>query len=142
MRFRSPALSIGQQILIMLADFPTFRYRREHHIPTWRGTLQPTETSPVYAVKLVYRCPYPPQVRILSPALQHDAPHRYHDGSLCLYYPPDKSWTPMQPLSKTIISWTALWLVYYELWLQTGIWHGPEAPHEPSKPHQRSTQVS
>ncbi len=36
----------------------------------------------------------------------------------------------MLPIDDTIIPWTAEWLVFYELWKDTGTWQGAEAPHE------------
>lgn len=30
-------------------------------------------------------------------------------------------------IAKTILPWTALWLYYYELWLDTGKWLGPSS---------------
>jgi len=129
MRVRTPRLTIGQQMGAMQHHFPHFAYGRPNNVPTWRGTLQPTETSPEYLVKVTYRQPKAPNVWILSPALRSDAPHRYSDGSLCLYYPRDQSWRPDMFIAKTIVPWAALWLAFYELWLRTGEWHGPQAPH-------------
>jgi hypothetical protein len=30
-------------------------------------------------------------------------------------------------IATTILPWTALWLYYYELWLDTGKWLGPSS---------------
>jgi hypothetical protein len=133
MHFRPLVLSLGHQIQTMRTDFPSFRFRREAGTPTWRGTLQPTEVSPLYKIKLVYCYPKPPRVWVVYPTLQPNAPHCYRDGSLCLYYPQDKSWEPVMKLSLTFIPWTALWLAFYEIWLMTGQWYGEEAPHRRSK---------
>lgn len=141
MRFRSRELSIGQQVATMLTDFPSFKYRREKQIPTWRGTLQPTESSPIYRVKVVYRYPRSPQVWVGSPTLQPDAPHRYKDGSLCLYYPHDGSWTPFRRISHTFVPWTALWLAFYEIWLHTSKWYGPEVSHEFPRNNKRQAEA-
>jgi hypothetical protein len=126
-------LTIGQQVSKMRSDFPAFTYRREGGVPTWRGTLQPTESSPIYEVKLVYslcgKYHSPPSVWIESPVLHPYAPHRYRSGALCLYLPRDWSWTPHKYISKTIVLWAALWLAFYEIWIDTGHWYGPEAPH-------------
>jgi hypothetical protein len=130
---RIPQIAIGPQIGAMARHFPIFTYRRANDIPTWRGTLQPTRTSPVYVVEIRYRQPKPPEVHVLSPSLKDDAPHRYSDGSLCLYYPRDRSWTSNMLIAQTIVPWTAIWLAFYELWLRTGEWHGEEAPHHRPK---------
>ncbi len=133
MRYRSNVLSIGQQIMHMRRHYPAFSYRLETHQrkrePTWRGSLQPTEVSPAYQVQIQYAYPRQPRVWVLSPVLRSNAPHRYGDGSLCLYYPDDGSWTPARPIAQTFVPWTALWLAFYEIWLRTGTWYGSEAPH-------------
>jgi hypothetical protein len=126
-------VTIGQQVALMQRLFPRFKYVRRHHVPTWFGSLQPTESSPFYEVKIVYRFAgrrsKPPSVWIQSPELDSEAPHRYKDDSLCLYFPQDRSWTAGTYISETIVPWTALWLAFYEIWLETGRWYGPEAPH-------------
>ena len=136
-RFRAPALSLGQQILAMQQFFPNFHYSRENNIPTWRGTLQPRDTSPVYTVKISYRFDNQfsksPQVWILSPKIHPAAKHRYRDQSLCLHYPKDRSWTSYMFIYKTIVPWTSLWLLFYEIWLDTDYWYGPEVAHTGSK---------
>lgn len=133
MRFRPKILSLGYQIQAMHADFPDFSFRRTSGVPTWYGTLQPTANSPVYQTKLVYRLPKPPQVWITTPTLRPDAPHCYKDKSLCLYYPKDQSWQPNMKISRTFIPWAALWLAFYEIWLETDQWYGEEAPHQNTK---------
>ena len=143
MKFRHPPLSLLQQQKAMQADFPifTFAYEKQKgkRLPMWRGTLQPLETSPLYRIKVCYQLPKTPQVWVLAPALRPDAPHRYSDGTLCLYYPRDGSWTPQTPLSRTFVPWTALWLAFYEYWLSTGTWYGPEVVHAPVVRKQRSS---
>lgn len=127
------AIPIGYQVFRMKVAFATFKYGRrhlyQHSTPTWIGTLQPTETSPLYQVRITYSPPKPPKVIIIDPPPRTDAPHRYADGSLCLYFPKDGSWTPYHFIADTIVPWTALWLYCYQLWCDTGKWFGPEAPH-------------
>ena len=131
-RTRRP-VPIGQQVGQMHRDFPTFRYSRKNNIPTWFGQFQPTETAAVYTIKIVYQFAghrsRPPKVWVVSPTIRGDAPHRYADDSLCLHFPRDASWTPAEYISKTIVPWSALWLLFYEVWLDTDCWYGPEAPH-------------
>jgi len=135
--YRSPALSLGQQILKMKRDFPDFHYTRHNNLPTWHGYLQPTSSSPNYRVKIIYQydnySSKAPRVWILTPDIRNSAPHRYSDLSLCLYYPPDRSWTPFIFISETIVPWTSMWLAFYELWLETDRWYGPEAYHNGQK---------
>lgn len=121
----------------MQRNFPGFEYIRRNNVPTWYGPLQPTETSPVYTVRIVYRFAgrrsVAPNVWVKSPEIHSDAPHRYADESLCLYFPPDRNWNPYVYISETIVPWAALWLAFYEIWLDTGRWYGPEAPHTGAK---------
>lgn len=125
--------TITNQIAAMQCNFPEFTYRRENNIPTWRGTLQPSDNSPVYSVKIVYPIPRSPKVWVLAPALRSDFPHHYPDQSLCLYYPSDYSWTSGKLISQTIVPWTSLWLAYYEIWCVTRIWYGQEVQHSGAK---------
>ena len=131
------SVTIGVQIAKMRSDFPEFSYSRSKNIPTWRGLLQPLKGSKEYFVKVIYkysgRRSNAPKAWVLNPKLQNNPTHRYSDGSLCLYYPPDRSWDPNYFISETIIPWTALWLAFYEVWLETGNWYGPEVKHHGPK---------
>jgi hypothetical protein len=141
MRRRLPparqAVTIDHQVTQMRRDFPACKYSRPNNVPTWRGSLQPTEISPVYTIKIVYRFAgwrsKSPRVWVESPAIRPDVPHRYDDDSLCLYFPREGSWTPDKFISQTIVPWAALWLVFYEIWLDTDHWYGPEVPHTGTK---------
>ena len=131
MRFGNSNITIGQQVHAMRSYFPQFKYKRVNQKPTWVGCLQPTVASPKYRVKVEYSSTYP-KVWVLSPSIT-DAPHRYPDKSLCLYYPKDRSWTQKKYTHETIVPWVSEWLVFYELWCVTGVWYGPEAPHSGEK---------
>lgn len=141
-RITRSALSLSAQIAKMREDFPDFtcHRQRDHRrklLPTWRGVLQPLADSALYLVEISYRYDNQysksPRVWVKSPRLDSHAPHRYSDGSLCLYYPRDGSWTPYKYISETIVPWTALWLAFYEIWTTTGQWYGLEAPHRGRK---------
>lgn len=124
---------VALQDMAIRRRFPKFTYRRENGIPTWRGVLSPRESSPEYRLVIRYRAGKPPQVNVTKPHLHPDAPHRYEDGSLCLYWPKEWPWSDEQIIAKTILPWIALWLFYYELWLDTRKWVGPQAPHQPPR---------
>lgn len=125
---RAP-LSIGQQVWAMNRRFPGFAFERK--TMSWYGTLQPTDESPDYRIKVTYRIPRSPQVWVMRPSIDPEAKHRYDDRSLCLHYPKDDDWQPGFFLAKTILPWTAEWLYYYEVWQidPERRWFGPEAPH-------------
>jgi hypothetical protein len=117
--------------------FPQFAYKAGKNV--WYGHLQPTGDSPVYRVKLEYKPGKAPKVWVLSPEVHPDAPHRYSDLLLCLYYPRYEKWHPRLFLAETIVPWAAEWLLYYEVWLEDplGRWLGPEAPHGGKKQRHR-----
>lgn len=119
----------------MKATFPQFGWRvtRSHGLE-WNGPLQPTDESPVYHVRVVHNPNRSPKAFVVRPAIAKGAPHRYGDGSLCLYWPVEWQWKPSELLAETIIPWTALWLYYYELWLVTREWLGPSSPHNVHSP--------
>ncbi len=97
---------------------------------TWHGTLHPTAESPLYHVTITHPFDRIPAVMVVKPDIRPGAPHRYRDGSLCLYWPEEWRWTCRASLADTLVPWTVLWLYYYEIWLVTEEWLGPSAPHE------------
>lgn len=118
------------QDLHIRGRFPTFARRRNGaHSATWIGKLHPRETSPTYEVAIKYHIGGVPEVRVLSPQLHPCAPHLYEDGTLCLYWPEEWRWGRNAMIAETILPWTALWLYYYELWLDIGEWLGPSSAH-------------
>ncbi len=120
-----------RQIRAMREAFPQFRHEPDGAGLIWRGTLQPTAESPEYTVVITHPFDRVPWVRIVAPKLHQRAPHRYGDGTLCLYWPEEWRWTSTASLAATLVPWTALWLYYYEIWLVTDDWLGPSSPHGP-----------
>lgn len=60
-----------------------------------------------------------------------ESPHRYSDGSLCLYYPgdpPRRQWTSKLGLS-SLLSLVADHLFFEDVFRDKGKWIAPEAPH-------------
>jgi len=117
--------------------FPQLAYKAGKNV--WYGRLRPDEDSRTYSLKIEYKPGTAPQVWILSPEVHSNAPHRYSDLSLCLYYPRHGEWHPGLFLAQTIVPWAAEWLFYYEVWLEDpeGRWFGPEAPHGDKKERPR-----
>lgn len=122
-----PSINLALQSLHVLHRFPRFVYRREYGAAVWRGTLQPRQFSPKYRVAVRYKLSSYPSVKVISPALASETPHLWQDGTLCLYYPKERPWRRDMLIAETIIPWSALWLYYYELWLDTGRWLGPSS---------------
>jgi len=127
-----PRLSVATQNLLIQQSFSQFKFAFQNGAGVWRGSLQPSQISPVYNVLIKYNIGRLPKVWIMNPELHPKAPHRYPDKSLCLYWPEEWSWSYDQDISKTIIPWTAFWLYYYEIWLDTCEWLAKSAPHAPN----------
>lgn len=109
--------------------FPGFRCRIKGQKLICGGSLTPSINSPAYSVRLEYPpLPYG-RISVISPKLHPRAPHLYRNGSLCLVHPQIFRAHEGLLLAKTVLPWTALWFYFYEGWLETGIWYGPEAPH-------------
>ncbi|MBK0379333.1 hypothetical protein [Mucilaginibacter segetis] len=95
------------------------------------GYCQPTEYSITYHYKVVYDPKSVPKVYVTEPEIAYkDDIHMYSDDHrLCLYYPPDHSWTEHSRLFDTIIPWTHKWFLYYEIYLISGKWEHPFVEH-------------
>ena len=133
-RFSQKALNPAIQHHCIIRRFPTFKAESlRGGAAVWVGRLQPRDISAAYKVRISYKVWTAPKVSVLEPRLHPEAPHRYEDGSLCLYWPREWFWQPDVVMAETIIPWTALWLFYYELWLDTDEWLGPAAPHQTRK---------
>jgi hypothetical protein len=123
----------------MARYFPSFELTSRPGRAEWTGTVTPLDGCDEYRVRVEYRLGSSPRSRVVAPEL-HDRgegrriPHRYSDGSLCLYFPPEDSWTPQKLIAQTIIPWISLWLYYYEVWLATGAWLGGGTPHATKLP--------
>jgi len=126
-RFYSPL----HQIEVMKRMYPQFKAKRKGPIEVeFFGILSVKPSLPDYSVSLLYRGDLSPIVKVLDPKLVESPPHFYKNtGSLCLYHPDNYSWGSGKIIAKNIISWTASWIYFYEIWLQKGIWYGPEVQH-------------
>ena len=95
----------------------------------WHGRLQPTAASKCYLTRITCSRQRPtPLVFIVSPGLTkpncEPIPHRYGDGSLCLWQPAYREWQPTYWMTDTVLGWASLWLFFYELWHASGEWLG------------------
>lgn len=126
----SPALTLAQQTIQIQWRFPGFVNRGRPGSARWVGKLQPSMLGTRYNIRVHYALGDIPRVFVIEPKLAVHAPHVYwdDDGRLCLYYPKESPWSRDMVIAETIFPWTALWLRYYELWLDTGKWLGP-SPH-------------
>jgi len=133
-------LNPAYQILAMRNRFPTLELVNRMRL-TWRGPITPTEGGRAFTIEV--RASWDrrgvPGVKVLAPALVNmpgwsRPPHTYANGTLCLYHREDFIWTGDQLVATTIVPWACEWAFYYETWLLTGHWEGPEYPHGPPKP--------
>jgi len=114
----------------MRSRFPGFSTGRMRGGVTFRGELRPRPGSPSYVVDVAVPDMGAPKVWVRSPGLAEGAPHLYDDGSLCLYHPRVRPWRADDLAASTVVPWAAIWLDCYEGWLETGVWWGPEVPHD------------
>jgi hypothetical protein len=105
----------------MAVFFPGFELRRDGDTLYWIGTLISDIGGCPYRVLVAYpdRFPYEaPKAFILEPEIPH-SPHRWSDGSLCLFDPNDRSVTSEITAAK-ILGWTGLWIFCQEHWEAAG----------------------
>jgi hypothetical protein len=102
---------------------------------TWRGELQPSPLSRIYALRLTYAGGHrTPAVTVVRPQLGtneiQELPHVYPGDELCLCYP--REWHAGQLIARTIVPWASEWLLHFEIFTATGRWRG--GGHEPAAP--------
>ena len=98
----------------------------------WEGKIKPYVLSMTYDIRVEYTMGKDPDVYIINPnplPLAKDAtklPHIYNHEKqhLCLYHRRMNEWNECKMIADTIIPWTSEWLLHYEYWVATGIWHG------------------
>ncbi len=118
------------QIEAMRACYPQFVVKeRSAEKIEWVGDLRPSPRIRPYHVSIVHAGDARPKVRVLAPLIKDDAPHRHGDGTLCLYHPDNFKWSSPKLISKYIVPWSLGWVYFYEVWLEHGVWLGPEVEH-------------
>lgn len=125
---------------IMEARFPQFHLVRDGDQLVWVGSIE-SNRGKEYEIALYYPHDYPdspPKVYPINPPISSwedrqagRLKHQWSDGSLCLYYPSDKTFDS-NATAATVIAIAAAWFFAYETWLESGqsLWPGVEAPHE------------
>jgi len=112
--------------------FPDSKCSIRNNTLTWKGFLQPMVLSLKYWIKLVYQKDTHPDVYVLDPKPlifaegKTKLEHVYNTKKqhLCLYYRKANEWDASMFIANTIIPWTSEWLLHYEVWVATGVWHG------------------
>ncbi len=123
-----------QQYLDFKKNLPDWDARAQPNGFTAKAIIQPTPLSDCYTVRIRYTQDCTPIITVLNNQLKPREPngkikHTYGDGSLCLYYPRAREWTPKDLISQTIVPWISVWLYYYEIWFATGFWLGGGIEH-------------
>ena len=118
------------QKLLVEKHYPGFKCSLRRGILECVGSIQPSDLSPKYRIRIRCKLNGIPSVRVLEPGIAPKSPiHMYRNGDLCLYHPGIQPWRKQENIHASIIPWTAEWLVFYELYLSEGKWLGPEIPH-------------
>lgn len=126
----NPIIQIGA----MKSKFPQFKNKQKGDNVIFTGDLFIKPELPIYNISIEYRGDSRPFVRINSPALVDKPPHFYQSTkSLCLYHIDNYKWKSDKLIAKEIMQWTIAWIYFYEYWLQTGEWVGPEVEHNTEK---------
>lgn len=138
-RIRNRNIPLRAQLEKLRRYFPasTFSVGNYGNTFIWKALFQPSELSCSYEVKIEYILGTSPKVYVLSPnplPLANGAtrlPHVYNHEKqqLCLYYGAEREWTPDKMIADTILPWISEWLLHYEYWVITGMWHGGGIVH-------------
>lgn len=119
-------LGLPVQALALDQLLPFGKVKLTPELLVWSGTVRPQPECDTYTLRLDYRFRSIPTVAVSAPDLRSNQegllPHVYSTGHLCVSQFGD--WHPRMLLTDTFVPWVCEWLVYYELWLATGIWQG------------------
>jgi hypothetical protein len=121
------------QISAMKSKYPQFKFKREGGKIVFTGQLLIKPEFPIYKISVEYRGNLKPLVKVMDPPLLENPPHFYKStNSLCLYHPDNFKWSAEKLIAKEIMQWSIAWIYFYQVWLEKGIWYGPEAKHTTS----------
>lgn len=127
------AIPAQAQLKKMLDKYPTSTGTIARNGIRWVFDVQPTPKSRIYTIRVSYQLNQPPVIEIVKPTNLirekegTDFIHMFRDSNrgkqmLCLYTEGD--WTSQKYIAETIVPWAAKWCYFYEVWLDTGEWHG------------------
>ena len=120
------------QQFMLLKNNPLCQGEGRVHLGKMEWTYQ-AQSSPlgrIYTVEIQFQAGSSPDIYVREPDIQllagdRDLPHVYHNPlKLCLYRPEKQQWHAKLRIDRTIIPWTALWLYYFEEWLESNDWKG------------------
>lgn len=135
------ALPLAAHAFMLRLAFPQGILKKTSKTICWEGSLSPLDGSREYSVRLEYEIGSAPSITVVRPNLIELAgdrrlPHCYDQikQRLCLYYPPNKRWTPQKNVACTVMPWALAWLAFFEIWLSTNIWYGRGIGHPGDDP--------
>ncbi|MFD6165196.1 hypothetical protein ACFWFR_08395 [Oerskovia sp. NPDC060287] len=118
--------SLAVQALWLQRAFPEGTVRLQPSALVWRAHVRPLPSAGTYLLELRADGRTAPSIRVIDPDLVPDnhgrIPHVYEDGSICVAQAGD--WRRSMLFVRTVVPWALEWLVFYEMWLATGIWMG------------------
>jgi hypothetical protein len=120
---------LNKQIASMKSRYPEFTHCVRSGVLSFTGDLMILPKLPIYNITITYNGSRIPKIIVNSPKLVENPPHTFSDNSLCLFHRSNYNWTKDCLIAKNIVGWTAAWIFFYEYWLQTGTWAGPEVSH-------------
>lgn len=133
-----PAVPIPVQIRFLAEEFPDGEVKSQslRHLK-WEFNIKPSPNSAEYRIRLDYSLGTAPKVYVIEPAKlkkPEGETHLKHVFStekqrICLFYGKFGEWNPTMLLSRTIVPWASEWLLFYELWVITGVWLGGGIEH-------------
>ncbi len=130
---KKPGKSLALQAQELKRYFPSSKVNVKRNKLVWICDVNPTPLSQHYTLKLEYAVGSKPCVVVIQPKLatrpNERLPHVFRGNVLCLYRSRYNEWNSQMFLWNTIVPWAILWLLYYEIWLHTGIWSGSKAEH-------------
>lgn len=140
----NPVAQIVAEIGVLKRLYPEGKFVKKTSLSfSWSLKIQPTPLSNVYEIRIDYKYADYPKIYVTDPypldrySGKKLLPHVYStkEQRICLYYPGIGEWRKDKLIAKTIVPWASEWLLYYELWLSTGIWMG-EGIH-PNNDHKK-----
>jgi hypothetical protein len=109
--------------------FSFLKCRIENDTLVCRGLFK-TEGTKKYDIRIEFRANAFPQVYILNHKIEPLADiHIYREGALCLFYPGDLKWKNTTSIAEYTIPWIFEWILFYEIYLLTGVWEAEYVPH-------------
>lgn len=127
---KSPFLNLKVQKLGLEKYFNFIRCKIDKGKLICKGKVKPNGCKEEYSFSIHYKPEKPPKFYITNPKIAYNKElHMYKEGNLCLYFPDDMPWSDNISIAKKMIPWLIEWIIFYELWLITGMWFGKAAPH-------------